>query len=57
MEKPQSFRGASEAREPGIQIQALSLFLDSGSGVEPVIGPAQMGRTRWRRPEMTDWVV
>ncbi len=27
-----SFRGASEASEPGIQMQTLRLFLDSGSG-------------------------
>jgi 2-oxo-3-hexenedioate decarboxylase len=47
-----SFRGASEASEPGIQKQARSSALDSGSGAEPVIGPA-FGRTRWRRPGMT----
>ena len=47
-----SFRGASEGSEPGIQKNTRSLPLDSGSGPEPVIGPA-FGRTRWGRPGMT----
>lgn len=41
------------ASEPGIQKAARCLFLDSGPGPEPVIGPAQVGRTRWGRPGMT----
>jgi hypothetical protein len=46
-----SFRDASEARGPGIQIQTQNLRLDSGFAPEPVIGPAQAGRTRGRAPE------
>ena len=45
-----SFRGAHEVLEPGIQMQTLCVLLDSGSGVEPAIGP-RFARTRWRRPE------
>ena len=48
-----SFRGASEASEPGIQKQTPSKHLDSGPAPEPVIGPAREGRTRWARPGMT----
>jgi hypothetical protein len=29
-----SFRGAAEGREPGIQMAALSVVLDSGSGAD-----------------------
>jgi hypothetical protein len=28
--------------------------MDSGLAAEPVIGPATSGRTRWRRPGMTN---
>jgi len=41
LDNPSSFRGASEAREPGIQNQAPCMYLDSGSA------PAA-------RPGMTD---
>src|SRR4051812_7046078 len=51
-----SFRGASKACEPGIQQHPLNSHLDSGPAPEPVIGPAQAGRTRWARPGMTDGV-
>ena len=42
------------ASEPGTQRRSPSPPLDSGSGAEPVIGPAQAGRTHRRRPGMTD---
>ena len=38
----------------------IHLFLKDGSpgfGAEPVIGPAQVGRTRWRRPDDDDEVI
>ena len=43
--------GARRRREPGIQKDPI-LYLDSGSGPEPVIGP-RFARTRWDRPGMT----
>ena len=49
---PLSFRGTREASEPGIQRHVRRLFLDSGPGAEPVIGP-RFARTRWRRRGMT----
>jgi hypothetical protein len=52
--QPSSSPGARGAGEPGIRTDGTrSVALGSGSGAEPVIGPAQAGRTRWRRPGMT----
>src|SRR5437588_3201547 len=31
-----------------------TVAMDSGLATEPVIGPAQAGRTRWSRPGMTE---
>jgi hypothetical protein len=45
--------GAGEAgtRNP-VRVCKFNAVVDSGFGAEPVIGPAE-GRTRWRRPGMT----
>lgn len=52
-----SFRGATpdliRGSEPGIHNPSAG-SMDSRSGPEPVIGPAQTGRTRWGRPGMTE---
>ena len=42
--------GARSTHYRGFPCDAV--FMDSGLGLEPVIGPA-FGRTRWGRPAMT----
>jgi hypothetical protein len=47
--------GRREAASPESKKTGNPDVLDSGLAPEPVIGPAQAGRTRWARPGMTSW--
>ena len=66
MNSPLSFRiRAADRRSGACSPESITtkgaearrlVVMDSGLAPEPVIGPAQAGRTRWARPGMTELI-